>query len=71
MATMNDDEWRSFVTAGTRLAHVALTRSDGRPHVTPVCFILDGDDIAFALSPGSIKGKSLARDERIAVCVSD
>jgi PPOX class probable F420-dependent enzyme len=70
MATMNDDEWRSFVTAGTRLAHVALTRSDGRPHVTPVCFVLDGDDIAFALSPGSIKGKSLARDERIAVCVS-
>ena len=71
MATMTDNEWRSFVTAGTRLAHVALTRPDGRPHVTPVCFILDGDELAFALSPGSVKGKSLARDQRIAVCVSD
>jgi PPOX class probable F420-dependent enzyme len=71
MATMTDNEWRAFVTAGTRLAHVALTRPDGRPHVTPVCFILDGDELAFALSPGSVKGKSLARDRRIAVCVSD
>jgi PPOX class probable F420-dependent enzyme len=71
VATMTADEWQSFVTAGTRLAHVALTRADGRPHVTPVCFILDGDELAFALSPGSVKRKSLARDPRIAVCVSD
>lgn len=71
MPTMADNEWRSFVAAGTRLAHVALARADGRPHVTPVCFILDGDELAFALSPGGVKGKSLARDRRIAVCVSD
>lgn len=71
MTTMTDDEWRAFVTAGTRLAHLALTRADGRPHVTPVCFVLDGDELAFALSPGSVKGRSLARDGRIAVCVSD
>ncbi|MGW1343420.1 PPOX class F420-dependent oxidoreductase [Kribbella sp. NPDC002412] len=71
MTTMTDNEWRSFVTAGTRLAHVALTRPDGRPHVTPVCFILDGDELAFALSPGSVKGKNLDHDRRIALCVSD
>ncbi|MDX6264651.1 MAG: hypothetical protein QOH84_6339 [Kribbellaceae bacterium] len=71
MTTMTDTEWRSFVTAGTKLAHLALARADGRPHVTPVCFILDGDELAFALSPGSVKGKSLARDARIAVCISD
>jgi PPOX class probable F420-dependent enzyme len=68
---MTDNQWRSFVTAGARLAHIALTRSDGQPHVTPVCFILDGDEFAFALSPGSVKGKSLARDRRVAICVSD
>ncbi|MEV6556785.1 hypothetical protein AB0M22_13775 [Nocardia sp. NPDC051756] len=50
MTTMTDTEWHSFVTAGTRLAHVALTRADGQPHVTPVCFILDGDELAFARS---------------------
>jgi PPOX class probable F420-dependent enzyme len=68
---MTETEWRSFLTAGTRLAHIALTRPDGRPHVTPICFILDGDELAFALSPGSVKGKNLARDQRIALCVSD
>jgi PPOX class probable F420-dependent enzyme len=68
---MTDQEWRSFVTAGTKLAHIALTRADGRPHVTPICFVLDGDELAFALSPGSVKGKVLARDRRIALCVSD
>jgi PPOX class probable F420-dependent enzyme len=46
-------------------------RPDGRPHVTPVCFILDGGELAFALSPGSVKGNNLARDRRIAICVSD
>jgi PPOX class probable F420-dependent enzyme len=68
---MTDNEWRSFVTAGTRLAHLALTRPDGRPHVTPICFILDGDELAFALSPGSVKGRNLTRDRRVALCVSD
>ncbi|QWF84777.1 PPOX class F420-dependent oxidoreductase [Amycolatopsis sp. CA-230715] len=71
MTTMTDDEWRSFLTTGTRLAHLALTRADGRPHVTPICFVLDGDELAFALSPGSVKGKSLARDRRVALSVSD
>ncbi|MFI6299301.1 PPOX class F420-dependent oxidoreductase [Nonomuraea sp. NPDC050790] len=71
MTTMTDQEWRTFVAEGTRLAHIALTRADGRPHVTPVCFVLDGDELAFLLSPGSVKGRSLARDGRVAVCVSD
>jgi PPOX class probable F420-dependent enzyme len=71
MTTMTADEWRTFVTAGTRLAHLSITRPDGRPHVTPICFVLDGDELAFALSPGSVKGKSMARDPRVAVCISD
>ncbi|MFI5708877.1 PPOX class F420-dependent oxidoreductase [Kribbella sp. NPDC051620] len=71
MTTMTETEWRSFVTAGTKLAHVALARPDGRPHVTPICFVLDGDELAFALSPGSVKGQLLDRDSRIAACISD
>lgn len=71
MTTMTDNEWQSFAAAGTKLAHVALTRPDGRPHVTPVCFILDGNELAFAVSPGSLKRKSLTRDRRIAICISD
>lgn len=71
MTTMNDNQWRSFVSSGAKLAHVAVTRADGRPHVTPVCFVLEADELAFVLSPGSVKAKSLVRDRRIAICVSD
>lgn len=71
MTTMTANEWRAFVTDGAKLAHISIARPDGRPHVTPVCFVLDGDELAFALSPGSVKGKSLAKDGRIAICVSD
>lgn len=71
METMTDVEWRAFLNAGTKLAHIALTRPDGRPHVTPVCFLLDDDELVFLVSPGSVKIKSLANDQRIAICVSD
>jgi PPOX class probable F420-dependent enzyme len=71
MTTMTADEWRTFVAAGTRLARLSLTRADGRPHVTPICFVLDGDEIAYALSPGSVEGRSMERDRRVAVCISD
>lgn len=71
MATMTDMEWREFLASRARLGHLGVTLSDGRPHVTPVCFVLDGDELAFALSPGSVKGRSLARDQRVAFCVSD
>jgi hypothetical protein len=30
---------------GTRTGKLAVTRSDGRPHVTPIWFVLDGDDV--------------------------
>jgi len=57
---MTDNEWEPSSQRETKLAHIGLTRPDRATHVTPVCFILDGDELAFALSPGSIKGKSLA-----------
>ena len=45
MAQMSDAEWREFVMAGTRTGKLAVTRKDGSPHVTPVWFALDGDDV--------------------------
>ncbi|WP_308201532.1 PPOX class F420-dependent oxidoreductase [Sphaerisporangium perillae] len=68
---MNDREWRSFATEGTRTAKVAITRADGRPHVTPVWFALDGDDLVFTTSGTGQKAKSLRRDPRAAVCVDE
>ena len=71
MTTMSDDEWREFVTGGSRLGNAAICRSNGLPHVTPICFVVEGDQLIFTTHPGSVKGRSIARSGHMAVCVSD
>jgi PPOX class probable F420-dependent enzyme len=66
---MSDAERRSFLMEGTRTAKVATTRADGRPHVAPVWFVLDGDDVIFTTGRESVKGKSLQHDPRVSVAV--
>lgn len=68
---MTDSEWRAFVSEGTRTGKIALTRKDGAPHVTPVWFVLDGDDLIFNTGKDSLKGRILRRDPRVAFCVDD
>ncbi|TDB75831.1 PPOX class F420-dependent oxidoreductase [Actinomadura sp. KC216] len=71
MEHMTDLEWRAFVSAGTRTGKAAVTRKDGAPHVTPIWFVLDGDDVLFNTARTSLKGRVLARDPRISICVDD
>lgn len=71
MEHMTTDEWRAFVSTGTRTGKAAVTRADGRPHVTPIWFVLDGDDLVFTTYHESVKGRVLARDPRLSVCVDD
>ena len=40
-------EITSFLMRGTRTAKVATTMPGGQPHVMPVWFVLDGDDLVF------------------------
>ena len=35
------------MSEGTRTGKAAVTRADGAPHVTPIWFVLDGDDLVF------------------------
>lgn len=72
MATpMNETQWRAFLSEGTRTGKLATTRADGRPHVAPVWFLLDGDDLVFNTGASTVKGRTLARDGRAAFCVDD
>ncbi|MFD0259244.1 PPOX class F420-dependent oxidoreductase [Kitasatospora indigofera] len=71
MAQMTEPEWRAFLEAGTRTAKLASTRADGRPHVAPVWFLLDGDDIVLNTGSTTVKGRTLARDGRVMLCVDD
>ena len=68
---MTDEEWRQFITDGTRTGKIATVRADGRPHVAPVWFDLDGDDVVFMTGASSLKGKTLRRDPRVSICVDD
>ncbi|WP_406233448.1 PPOX class F420-dependent oxidoreductase [Nocardia sp. NBC_01009] len=69
MASLSDPDVREFLSNGTKTGKVAFVAADGRPIVTPVWFVLEGEDMVFNTGKSSAKGKAFARDPRIAVCV--
>jgi PPOX class probable F420-dependent enzyme len=68
---MTPEEVRAFLGHGTRTAKLATSGPGGRPHVMPVWFVLDGDDLVFTTWGDSVKGRNLRRDPRAAVVVDD
>ncbi len=68
---MSPEEIRAFLTHGTRTAKVATTMASGQPHVMPVWFVLDGEQIVFTTGRDSVKGRDLRRDPRLALIVDD
>jgi PPOX class probable F420-dependent enzyme len=71
MHEMTPDERRAFLLEGTRTGKLATSRRDGTPHVVPIWFVLDGDDIIFTTGEDTVKGRALVRDGRAAMCVDD
>ncbi|MEW2358496.1 PPOX class F420-dependent oxidoreductase [Spirillospora sp. NPDC029432] len=71
MTAMTDGEWRAFVSEGTRTGKIGVTRGDGAPHVTPIWFVLDGDDLLFNTAASGLKGRALRREPRVSICVDD
>lgn len=71
MPRMNDDEYREFLMEGTRTAKLATVRRDGRPHVVPIWFVMDDDDLILTTSKESVKGRAIRRDGQVALCVDD
>jgi PPOX class probable F420-dependent enzyme len=68
---MTAAEVRSFLLSRARTATLATVRADGRPHVVPVWFDLDGDTIIFTMGEASVKAKNMRRDPRVSLCVDD
>jgi PPOX class probable F420-dependent enzyme len=68
---MTPQEMHAFLDHGTRTAKLATTRANGAPHVAPIWFVRDGDDLIFNTGAGTVKGKALVRDPRVALCVDD
>lgn len=68
---MTPDEVRGFLLHDTRTAKVATSMPDGQPHVMPVWFVLDGDQVVFTTGAHTVKGRNLRRDPRVALVVDD
>jgi PPOX class probable F420-dependent enzyme len=68
---VTDEQWRAFVSEGTRTGKIGVTRKDGSPHVTAVWFVLDGDDLLFTTAESGVKGRVLRREPRVSICVDD
>lgn len=71
MIKMTQAEAYEFIATGTRTGKLATVRADGRPHVAPIWFVLDGEDLIFNTWHASVKGKNLVRDGRIALTVDE
>ena len=71
MRAMTEAEWRSFLIDTPRTAKLATVRKDGRAHVAPIWFDLDGDDLVFTTWHESVKGKAIGRDPRVSLCIDD
>jgi PPOX class probable F420-dependent enzyme len=69
MASVTDPEISAFLTAGTRTGKLAWTSADGRPLLAPVWFVVEDDCVVFNTGKDTAKGRALARDPRVALCV--
>ena len=72
---MSEEQVYDFLDSGTRTAHLGTIRADGRAHVKPVWFVLDGipEEFAVLLNTGadSLAGRNLAHDPRVTLSVDD
>ena len=71
MQKMTPAEIRTFLTHGTRTGKLATVRANGRPHVAPIWFVLDGDDLLFTTWHSSVKGLNIQRDPYVTLCVDE
>ena len=69
MFVMADDEWRAFILAGTRTGKLATVKPNGDPHVVPIWFLMEGDDIVFSSGETTAKTKNIANHPRATLCV--
>lgn len=71
MARMTPEEIRSFLLERARTGKLATVRADGRPHVAPIWFDLDGETLIFTTWHESVKAVNLGRDPRVSICVDE
>ena len=67
---MTDDELRAFLDE-QRIVSVATTGPNGRPHLVPLWYVVDGDALRGWTYGKSQKAKNLERDPRATLQIED
>lgn len=65
---MIPDEHRAFLESH-RLCVVGIERKKGPPSLTPVYYVLDGDDLLISTTASRAKAKLIRRNPAVSVCV--
>ncbi|CRZ18775.1 PPOX class F420-dependent oxidoreductase [Mycolicibacterium neworleansense] len=61
----------AFLSEGTRTAVLSWVATDGRPLSAPVWFAVDDGELVFNTGKNTAKGRALARDSRVVLCIHD
>lgn len=71
MHRMDQAEYRAFLTQTPHTMQVATVSENGRPHVAPVWFALDGDTIVFTTGSATAKARHIRWNPWVSLCVDD
>lgn len=71
MKKLTRSECLSFMIERPRTGKIATTRPDGRPHVAPIWFALDGDQVVFTTWHATVKAANLRHSPWVSICVDD
>ena len=69
MTVMQPADAMSFLADGTRTGKLATASPTGVPHVAPVWFVVDGEDLVFTTAMTTVKGRNLRANPRAALTV--
>ena len=69
MPSLGDPAVRDFLSHGTRTGKLGFLAASGRPLVAPVWFIVEDGSLVFNTGKDTAKGRALARDPRVSLCV--
>lgn len=65
---MTPEERKTFLREH-RLAVVGAVRKDAPPQLSPVFYVMDGDDLLISTTATRAKAKAIRRDPLVSVCV--
>lgn len=71
MKKMTRAECLAFLMEVPRTGKIATVRADGRPHVAPIWFALDGEQLVFTTWHTTAKAANLRHSPWISLCVDD